>query len=152
MYSQFLFIHSWLRWLVLFLLVITLAKFSYSLITKKSYTKIDRALSSALLGSVHLQFVVGLILYFGLSPIVQQSFDNAKAAMKNSFLRYWFVEHFFSMFLFVVLIQFGFSLSKRSASSKTKHRFMLIFGFIAFVIVMINIPWPIREFGRPLFR
>ena len=152
MYSIFLSIHSWLRWLVIILLVVVLFKFILSLFQKKPYTKIDRILSSALLGSVHLQFLLGLILYFGLSPIVQAGLANFKGAMKNTTLRYWTVEHFFSMFVFVILIQVGFSLSKRAVGGPKKHRLLLIFGGLAFILLMASIPWPMREYGRVLFR
>ncbi|MES2615764.1 MAG: hypothetical protein V4591_10150 [Bdellovibrionota bacterium] len=152
MYTQFLFVHSWLRWLVIILLVVVIVKFFISLLKKKNYTKVDRILSSALLGSVHLQFLLGLILYFGLSPIVQQGLANFKDAMKNIVLRYWVVEHAFSLFIFVVLIQVGFSISKRASNSTKKHKTMLIFAVIAFILLMASIPWPMREYGRALLR
>ena len=152
MYMYFLFMHSWLRWFVLVLLVFVLLKFIWSFMQKKVYTKLDRILSSALLGCVHLQFLFGLILYFGLSPIVKTGLADFKQAVKTPVLRYWTVEHLFSMFLFVVFVQVGFSLSKRAQEHSKKHRFMLIFAGIAFIILMANLPWPMRVYGRALFR
>lgn len=152
MYTTFLFIHSWLRWLVIILLIFVLIKFIFSYFQKKPYTKVDRILSSALLGSVHLQFLLGLILYFGLSPMVQAGINNFKGAMKNPVLRYWTVEHIFSMLIFLVFVQIGFSLSKRASEGAKKHRFMLIFSGIAFVLLIASLPWPMREYGRVLFR
>ena len=152
MYLFFLYLHSWLRWLVVILLAVVLLKFFIAFIKKKPYTKMDRILSSALLGSVHLQFLFGLILYFLLSPIVQAGLANFKGAMKNTTLRYWTVEHIFSMFIFTVLVQVGFSLSKRAAVHSKKHRHMLIFTGLAFILLMISIPWPMREYGRAFFR
>jgi hypothetical protein len=152
MYPYFLFFHSWLRWFVLILLVILLLKFLFSLIKKSSYSSLDRILSSALLGVVHLQFLVGLILYFALSPIVQMGLSNMSQAMKNRTLRYWTVEHFSAMFLFTLLIQIGFSVSKRAPVSTKKHRVMFVFSTIAFLILMLSIPWPVKEYGRVLFR
>lgn len=152
MYTSILLLHSWLRWFVILFIVIVLIKFLTSLLAKKPYTTVDRILSSALLGTVHLQFVLGIILYFGLSPIVQEGLANFKAAMKNPTLRYWTVEHFSAMFLFVVLVQIGFSLSKRAIDSSKKHSLMVIFTGLAFVLLLLSLPWPMREYGRALFR
>lgn len=152
MYFYFLLIHSWLRWIVLILLAALLIKFSISLFKKSFYTKVDRVLSSILLGSVHLQFVIGIILYFGLSPVVQAGLSNFKGAMKNPVLRYWTIEHILSMLIFTIFVQVGFSFSKRGVTDNKKHLLMLIFCGIAFLILMLNIPWPFKEYGRMLFR
>jgi hypothetical protein len=152
MYANFLFIHSWLRWIVLFLILIIIIKFSFSIIFKKSYSTLDRVLSSATLGTVHLQFIVGIILYFGLSPIVESGLSNIKAAMKNSLLRYWTIEHLSAMFIFVIFIQLGFSFSKRAIEGTKKHKLMLTYCIIGSFILLLSMPWPTREFGRALFR
>lgn len=152
MYPLILFIHSWLRWFVLILLIIVIFKFIISLLKNATYSKLDRVLSSLLLGFTHLQFVMGLILYFVLSPIVPAGLSNIKGAMKNATLRYWTVEHLVFMVIFTVFIQIGFSLSKRAADQRKKHRLMFIYSAIAFIILMVGIPWPMREYGRVLFR
>jgi cytochrome bd-type quinol oxidase subunit 1 len=152
MYQHLLFLHSWVRWFVVFFLFLVLIKYSYSFVLKKPYTILDRVCSSILLGLVHLQFLLGLILYFGLSPMVQSGLSNLSLAMKNKVTRYWTVEHFFSMIVFVVLIQIGFSVSKRTILDNKKHKIMLIFTGIACILLMVSLPWPMREYGRALFR
>ena len=152
MYQHFLFLHSWTRWLVVVSLAVLCVKFLYSYFLKKPYSIFDRVLSSVLLGSVHLQLILGLVLYFGLSSLVQVGLSNVKAAMANKVLRYWTIEHAFSMIVFVVLIQCGFSLSKRAVLDNKKHKLMLVFCGTAFLILMLSMPWPAREYGRVLFR
>lgn len=151
MYSNFLFIHSWVRWLVVLLTILVLFKYSYSLVFKKSYSLIDRVLASSLLGTVHLQFILGIILYFGLSPIVADGLHNMKAMMKDPVHRYWAIEHLVAMVTFLILIQLGFSFSKRAIEGVRKHKIMLVYTGISFLILMGSMPWPIRAFGRPLF-
>ncbi len=152
MYPYFLYLHSWLRWVIILLLTFTLLNSLYSLINQRPYAKSDRTLSVFLLACVHLQFLGGLLLYFFLSPLVNESFSHFKEALKDHILRYWTIEHSVGMFLFVVFIQLGYSISKRASTAAKKHRMVVIFSTLSFLVLIALLPWPHKEYGRALFR
>ncbi len=128
-------IHSYNRYVLLALLLFVLVRALIGWLGNKSYEKIDNATSGALVGLAHLQLLVGLILYAGLSPWTQQAFQNFGAAMKDSMLRYWAVEHFIMMLLAVVFIQLSRTLSKRAPDGATRHRRTAIYLLIATLLI-----------------
>lgn len=149
MYLNILFIHSWLRWIIIIFLCIVLFR-AFSGFTKKTpYTKFDNISSVILLASTHLQVLLGFWLYFFLSPLTDTPTQNF---MKNPILRYWKLEHFFMMIVFLVLVQVGRIMTKKSTSNVGKHKKTLLFSFFAFAVLAFSIPWPNTPYGRPLFR
>src|SRR5690606_40723846 len=107
MYNGLLFTHSYLRYIVLILLIVVVITSLLGLVNKKPYTNGDNKLSLFLFISTHLQLLVGLILFF-VSPAVQLSGD----AMKDATTRYWLVEHNTMMLIAVVLITLARTTSK----------------------------------------
>ena len=141
MYPTFLFIHSWLRWIVLALAVFIIIRSLTGWLTNRPYLKTDNAIAASFVGSMHLQLLIGLILYIFLSPMTQSAFLDFGAAMKNAALRYWAVEHIFVMVLAVVVAQIGRTKSKKAAVDKKKHRLSFIFYLIALVLMLSRIPF-----------
>jgi uncharacterized protein YacL len=133
--------HSWLRWIILLLAVIVIIKSFIGWKGGKSYTKGDNALSAAFIGTLHLQLLLGLILYFFVSSITQGAFQDFGAAMKNAAQRYWAVEHIFAMILGVVIAQIGRTKSKKSSSDTEKFKKQAIFYLIAILIILSRIPF-----------
>ena len=153
MYSLLLTIHSWSRWLVL--LVGAWAIFRAVAGERHSWTKSDNIAGASFVGSMHLQLLVGLILYFGVSPFGMQAFQRLGGeVMKNPESRFWGVEHTVVMLVAVICAQVGRSLSKKAASADpaSAHRKALIWFGIALVLVLLMIPWGIWNPARPLFR
>ncbi|MGV8113463.1 MAG: hypothetical protein AB2L17_11190 [Lentimicrobium sp.] len=74
------------------------------------------------------------------------------AAMKDSTLRYWAVEHSLLNIIAVALAQAGSILIKRTADSRIKHRKTLIWSGIALFIILLMIPVGIMGPERPWFR
>ncbi|MBC8110759.1 MAG: hypothetical protein H7Y04_06845, partial [Verrucomicrobia bacterium] len=74
-YQILQFLHSWTRWLVLVLAVVAIYKAFSGWFGKKDYLKADNTIGAAFVGSMHLQLLLGLILYFGLSPFGLKAFD-----------------------------------------------------------------------------
>ncbi|WGL59284.1 hypothetical protein QEJ31_12200 [Pigmentibacter sp. JX0631] len=152
MLESIVFIHSWTRWLVTLFLLLVLYR-SYSGWLKKSdYLKKDHIFGGILLGLTHFQLVIGLILYFALSPITQAALNNISVTMKSSVLRFWGIEHIFTMLLFVIFIQIGRIKTKKSSISKQKYKTTAIYCTIAVILLLLGTPWTFRkEIGRPNF-
>src|SRR5262245_45187668 len=95
MYSGILLIHSWLRWAVLLL---GLAAFARALTrAHRPWTPTDQSVGRWFTITLDVQILLGALLYFVLSPFTSAAFQDVGAAMGNSGLRYWLVEHVFGM-------------------------------------------------------
>jgi len=141
MYSGLLFAHSYVRYIVLILLIIVIVTSLVGVLQKKPYTTTDNKLSLFLMISTHIQFLLGLTLYI-VSPVVQFSGES----MKHPETRYWLVEHISGMLLAVVLITVARSTSKKMADSQAKHRRLLILNLIALAIIIAVISLSGRNF------
>ncbi|KAA9327079.1 hypothetical protein F0P96_17725 [Hymenobacter busanensis] len=150
-YSIVLALHSWTRWLVLLFGLIALFRALSGWLGRKPYTGADNGMAASFVGSMHLQLLLGLILYFGLSPFGLKAMETA-GAMKDPTTRFWGVEHIMAMILAVVFAQVGRSLSKKAADPVLKHKKAAIFFGLALLLVLLMIPWGIWNPARPLFR
>src|SRR5699024_5958951 len=91
----------------------------------------------------HLQLIVGIILYV-ITPTVTFGANT----MSDSIFRFFTMEHFVGMDIAVVLINLGSSKAK-----KAELPFNKVFNYyiIAFILILIFIPWPFRALGAGWF-
>lgn len=141
MYNGLLFAHSYLRYIILVLLIIVIVTSLMGLLNKKPHTSTDNKLGLFLFISTHLQLLIGLILFF-VSPVVQFSGE----AMKNAATRYWLVEHNTAMLIAIVFITLARTTSKKMVDGQAKHKRMFIFNAIALVIIVLTISMSDRGF------
>lgn len=149
-YPYVLLIHSVLRYVLLGLAFFAIYRAWSGYLNNKPYEATDNKVSVFLIASVHTQLLLGLALYFLMSPYVSMGLADMKATMKNDLLRYWTVEHITTMILAVVLFQLGRTLSKKAKSDKAKHQRAAIFYTVALLLVFMMIPWPFYQ-GLPYF-
>ncbi len=140
-YNIFLYLHSWIRWIIIIVAIIALVKAYSGWFGNKPYTKGDNGISAAFMGTMHLNLLIGLVLYFFLSPVVQSAFSDFGAAMKNPGLRFWAVEHILVNIIAVVVATIGRAKSKKAVETVRKHKITAIFYTIAFVLLLSRIPW-----------
>jgi len=152
LYNCTLFLHSWNRWLILVAGITVIAAAIKGLSSKSEYSSFQRKWALVFLGSLHLQLLVGLIMYFFLSPVTAQALSDFGAAMKDSVLRFWAVEHAFVNIIAIGLAQIGNILVKRQNDSAGKHKRTVIWTGIALFLILAMIPWGMMGVARPLFR
>lgn len=129
MYSFLLHAHSGIRYLVLLAALIVLVKSVIGWLGNTPYTKFDKIIAPSYVGLMHLQFLLGLILYF-ISPFVTYN-------MGERVSRYWSVEHIAMMVLAVVAAQAGRSISKKASDSQVKFRFQTVFFGISILLILV---------------
>jgi len=139
-------LHSFLRWIVLILLLTAIIKSLSGMISKRAYTGSDNKISLFLLISTHTQLLVGLALYF-ISPWVQFSSE----AMKAKEIRFYTMEHLVMMLIAVALITIGHVSSRKATTDAAKFKKAFWFFFIALVVIFAAIPWPFMPVARPWF-
>ncbi|MEJ8803849.1 hypothetical protein [Pontibacter sp. H249] len=138
MYTGLQHLHSYLAYLVLAGVVISVIVALAGWFGNKPFTDKDRKLGLLGLIPAHLQWVIGLILYF-VSPL---GIDSATGGfMKDSVSRLYVLEHPLMMIIAVVLITIGYSKAKRMVGTGNGFKSIAIFYGIALVLILIRIPW-----------
>lgn len=149
MYSAVLMMHSWLRWAVLAAGLIAIVRAATA--GRRPWSAIDDRSARWFTIVLDVQMLLGLLLYFALSPFTREAMGDFGAAMKSPGLRYWAVEHLAGMTIAITLAHIG-AARIRKASADRKHRLALIFFGLALLAILASIPWPGMPSGRPLFR
>ncbi len=138
--------HSGLRWILLVLLVATIISSFNKWKSNAKYESIDNKLSLMTMITTHIQLLIGLFLYFKSSRVKLSGLD-----MSSSPDRFFTVEHIFGMLVAIALITIGRMQSKKITTDTLKHKKIFVLFFVAFLIILITIPWPFRGFGNAWF-
>ncbi|MEI8113661.1 MAG: hypothetical protein WCI54_08525 [Bacteroidia bacterium] len=141
MYEGILVLHNTLRWLLLISIVVTLARYLAGWLGNLSWKKLDNVLGIVFTSLMDLQLLLGLWLYFFLSPKTKVVFADFGAAMKDSVLRFYAVEHISMMLIAVALVHIGRAKSKKAKTDRQKFMTASIFFLIALVLIIAAIPW-----------
>ncbi|MEO6405155.1 MAG: hypothetical protein ABIY51_02315 [Ferruginibacter sp.] len=144
--------HNILRWAVLLFGLWTIINALSGVMGRRIYSASDNRSNLLFMISCDIQLLLGLILFFSNSW-----FDKLKGGMgevmRNRYDRFFTVEHAGMMILAWILVHVGRTSVKRASSDNAKHKKMLLFFGLAFLIIIASIPWPFRaEIARPFFR
>ena len=118
---------------------------------QRSFTASDKKINTMFIGTLHLQLVIGLILY-GISPMMQSIMADFGGSMKVKELRFWSVEHMTGMIIGILIAQIGSIKSKKASSDTSKFRIACVYFGIGLLIILLMIPFGIWNPERPLFR
>lgn len=140
-------LHNVLRWIVLIAGLLAAGRAILGWRTDREWTRLDNRLGLLFTVSFDIQVLLGIVLYLFLSPITTGGFSDLGAAMGNSEVRFYLVEHSLGMLLALVLAHAGRAAAKGAHATSTRHRRAAIFFSIAVILILAMIPW-----GRPLLR
>ncbi len=142
MYTTVQFLHSWWAYLLVLIVVIATINALTGFFGNREYQPKDFRLALFALIVTHIQFLIGLILFF-VSPNALGAIRNngMGEVMKDSTMRLLAVEHPTIMILMVVLITIGYSKHKKKLVSKPKFKMLAIFYTLATVLMLSRIPW-----------
>ncbi|MBK5107577.1 MAG: hypothetical protein JJE12_05580 [Anaerolineales bacterium] len=146
LYNFVLSVHNILRWIVLILLVVALVRAFWGWFGKKEWSSTDRKVGMFYSVSLDIQLLLGLILYFVLSPITKIAFNDFGAAIASSDLRFFVIEHALMMVLAVIFAHVGVAVAKREDESILKHRRTAIWFTLSLIVILLGMPW-----FQPLF-
>ena len=152
MYSAVLLTHSWLRWLVLIAGLLAVMRAFSGRSRRRPWMPADERAGLMFITALDLQFLLGLLLYFALSPFTREALTDFGAAMKNPGLRFWAVEHAFGMIVAVALAHVGRARTKSLRDDVRRQRAAFLFYMLALIVILLSIPWPGMPNGRELFR
>ena len=137
--------HSGLRWVVLILALLAIIKALMGMQKKSAFTNADNKISLVLISFMDIQLITGLVLYvFG--PMGLKNIQNMGMGevMKNSYTRFFAMEHLIGMLIAIVVFHIGRSKSKKATDDASKHKKEFIFYLIGLLIMLASIPWPFK--------
>ena len=133
-------IHSYWAYLVLTVLIITVANAIYGLLKKKSFSDKDLRLGLFTLIFSHIQLLIGLGWYFS-SPYYKALKANGSEVMGDAATRLLAIEHPIMMILATIIITIGWSKHKKKTEDHKKFKTFVIFYGIGLLLILSKIPW-----------
>ena len=108
--------HSGLRWIALVMIIWAIIN---AILRKNSgeFSKNDKILNLLAMLTLHIQLVLGLVLYFFSGKV-----NFSRGWMKQELFRFYGMEHFAGMLAAIVLVTIGYSKAKRSEAAIQKHK------------------------------
>lgn len=144
-------LHNLIRWAVLVLALIAIARAFAGWLGKKPFTSADRRAGMLYSMFFDVQLLLGLILYISKGWLSVLAGDFG-AAMGEAGLRFFAIEHILIMLAAAVIAHIGTSSAKKAAADPVKHRRLAIWLSVSFLFVLTAIPWPFLANGRPWLR
>jgi len=127
MFPVLLQIHSILRWVILILLVLSIVQSFIGWIKKRELRE------------------------GGTYGILSSGLPEGVILMKNTFYRFYWVEHPSGMVVATILITLGRAMVKKQITDPLKYKRAFWFFLLALVVIILVVPWPWREsIGRGL--
>ena len=144
-------LHSWLRWILLILLLASIVKSFSGLNSKKALSVGDKKLWLFTMISAYTTLLIGLILIFFGTFGITNGVPEGISVMKNATYRFYWVEHPLMMIIAIVFITIARGQAKKSIPDAVKYKKAFWFFIIALLLILAAVPWPFRpEIGRPL--
>lgn len=138
--------HSGLRWIVLALLISAVLKALIGMFSKSSFTATDKKISLLTTIFCDIQLLIGLIMYI-IGPLGIKNIQNLGMGevMKNSFSRFFAIEHIVGMLIAIILIHIGKSKAAAAVADEQKHKRTFVYFILGLLIILFTIPWPFKN-------
>lgn len=141
LYSITLTLHSILRWLIVLSALLAIVRAINGLAFKRGWTQMDNKVGFWFTMFLDIQVLLGIILYFFLSPITKIALQDFGGIMSNASIRFIAVEHLFLMVVAVIIAHIGRSFIRKASTEAGKHRRTLIWFGLAILLILAAIPW-----------
>jgi len=145
-------VHSYWRWAVLLVGAIAFARAVAGVWCGREWSRADDRAARLFIAVIDVQFLLGVVLYFGFSPFWTATYYSFSETMRDQGARFFGIEHQTAMALAITAAHLGWDRVRRMPRTPASHRTMLTGLLVFFAFVLWAIPWPWRSYGRPLFR
>ena len=140
MYSFILKFHSGLAYLALIGLVLTVLFALIGLVAKRKFSSIERIVTTVTMGLLHLQVIIGIIL-FVISPVIKSYMSDMGASMGDAIKRMFLVEHPLMMLIGALVFTLGRKRALKADSDAKSFRVLFIFSAITLILIASRVPW-----------
>lgn len=153
METGLLHLHNLLRWVILILLLASIIKAWRGWRGNKAFAAGDKKTWLFTMISGHITLLLGLYqVAFGRYGMFTTTLPEGTRVMKDTFYRFFWVEHPLTMILAIVFLTMAHGMSKKAVSDEVKYKKAFLFFTVALVLILAGVPWPFREIvGRPWF-
>jgi len=148
-YGVVLYIHSAIRWAILAAGFYAVARAWRGRVGAHAWLKADTRAGRTFVSLMDLQLLVGLVLYFIYSPMVQGAKLRPDLVAGSRGLRFWIFEHPLAAIVALVFAHVGFMKARKGGPMA--HRDAALYYTIALLVVLAAIPWPLFSYGRWLW-
>jgi hypothetical protein len=145
MYPIMLGLHNLMRWVVLLAGAWAVLLAWRGWLGRGTWTAREGRAIKIFVGTLDLQFAVGLLLYAVFSPLTRAAFSNFGAAMRDAPVRYFVVEHVVIMIAAIAVAHVGAGRVRKASTDPERFQRASIWLGIAFAAVAGFVPW-----ARPL--
>lgn len=128
--------HSGWAYLALLVLVIAVVNSLIGMYSKKEFTSNDKKIALFALIAIHIQLLIGLILYF-VSPLGFSSLGQ----MSDKALRLTSLEHPLINIIGITLITIGWMKHKKLTTSLSKFKTFSVYYGLGLVLILSRLPW-----------
>lgn len=131
--------HAGLRWIVLALMIAAIVRAFSRRRSGVVYPGKDKLALFAFI-SVHLQLLIGLLLFLWLSPygIAADPLEGAGSAVA----KYYNYVHWWAMLIAVTIVTIGYIKAKRQAELNKGYKTIGVYYTVGLLIMLAAIPWP----------
>ncbi len=152
METGLLHLHNFMRWVILILLLVSIAKAFTGWQSKKAFQPGDKKIWLFTMIAGHVTLLIGLYQWlFGRYGLITFSLPEGTRLMKDKFFRFYSVEHPTTMILAIVFRTLAHGTAKKALPDQVKYKKAFWFFVVALVLILAGVPWPGREIvGRPL--
>lgn len=134
-------IHNILRWIVLLLAVVTIVKYLIGWFGKSSFKTLDNRLSLFYVSSLDLQLLIGLFLYFFLSPVTQSVMQLGSMQLDDPNSRFFAIEHPAAMLMGIICAHIGRVALKKAQGDTAKFKRGAIWFLLSLILILGRMPW-----------
>lgn len=155
-YEVVLVAHSFVRWWVLAACALTALR-GFGGGTRGAWTPRDQGVARAFVASVDLQVLLGMSLYFGVSPLARAaralwSKDGFMALWCEPELRFVGVVHPLFALLAAAVAHTAWVAVRRCEAPGERHARLAWGAGLAALLLLAAVPWPFLGHERPWFR
>jgi len=141
--------HSGWRYIVIILLVLGIWFGFQTSKGKKPFAGATKKMGMFSMIAMDLQLVAGLLLYFHwISTQTNFKISNITDQLGAPSFRNIALDHAIGMLLALIFVHIGYAKAKKALNDVDAGRKQFIWFLIAFILILVSIPWPFLYDGR----
>ena len=133
-------LHSLWAILTMTIIFYTVLRFFFSALQTKIFKLLDLRIALFTLIFCHIQFVIGIILYF-LSPKFKWWYNGLEEILENNEYFFYLVKHPLLNIFSILSITIGWSLFKKAKTNQKRFIRIGIFYLIGFLLILLATPY-----------
>ena len=133
-------LHSLWAILTMTIIFYSVLRFFFNALQTKIFKLLDLRIALFTLIFCHIQFVIGIILYF-LSPKFKWWYNGFEEILKNDEYFFYLVKHPLLNIFSILSITIGWSLFKKAKTNQKRFIRIGIFYLIGFLLILLATPY-----------